>query len=48
MGLLDLTVVEMKMYFPCWPEGKISVPQARWRQNLSGIRSFPPQGQFLC
>lgn len=34
MGLLDLTVVEMKMYFSCWPEGKKSVPQAGRKQNL--------------
>lgn len=31
MGLLDLTVVEMKMCFSCWPEEKVSVPQAGWR-----------------
>lgn len=47
MGLLDLTVVEMKMYFSCWPEGKKSDSSQILLPSCLRHRSFSPRGQFL-
>lgn len=44
MGLLDLTVVEMKMHFACLPSGNKSVPQGRAEAGSVGNQKFLTPG----